>query len=127
MENLYKQVKGYDLKISLKEFERIVITDYFDILENNKDHSLITEINSLPLKNMSALLPIYNIETTAKKIEIGEYCIIKFQDIGHYFKDKAYLLSDTQMEMFTEEGFQNVPFVEIIVEARDERFAIEVP
>ena len=76
MENLYKQVKGYDLKISLKEFERIVITDYFDILENNKDHSLITEINSLPLKNMSALLPIYNIETTAKKIEIGEYCII---------------------------------------------------
>ena len=29
--------------------------------------------------------------------------------------------------MFTEEGFQNVPFVEIIVEARDERFAIEVP
>ena len=125
--DFYQKIKGTELKISIQKFEEFVITAYFDLI-NNKDHSysLKDEIEKISIESLHAILPIFNIQITADKVEIGEYCLVQFQKLGQYIESLKCVIPDLHKKDFVEDHyFDFVPFVDIVVEARDNKFALE--
>ena len=128
IKELYKHVQGEKLKISLKGFENLVIADYFDLTVNDKQvHSLRQEIEEIPVERIHALLPLFNIQTTASKVNVGDYCLVQFQEIGKYINEMNWKIPEVHENDFKSDSyFLDVPFVDIVVEARDDDFALDM-
>ena len=112
--DLYHDHKCKELKISQKKLEEIVISDFFDLLTNSDhNHILEDEIKSIPINQMHVLLPIYNIQITVDKIQIGNYFLIQFQKIGDYINSIGFILPDIYKNDFSSDTyFQDIPFVD---------------
>lgn len=128
LSNLYEQKKGEQSKISKSAFEELLINDYRDLISNpDHNHFFNDEIAIMPLITTHVLLPIYNLQLSKDSVQIGEYKVIQFQKIGEYIGENGFVVPSTEKNNFENDRyFFFVPFVDIVVEARDNKFAEEL-
>ena len=128
IEGLYAKHKGTTYLISLKEFENLILKIFFEIKESpDTPHDIKNEIEKYPVVEGHVLLPIYNVDLSVDTLQIGQFTLVKYQYIDTYLKSKEYVIPETLANSLQQDTyFQNVPFVDIPVQMRDNRYGFEI-
>ena len=111
---------------SAKEFREFLINTYIRFNGADKiEVNLEQEIERIEIKQCHVLLPIFNVHAHKAKLLIGKTAFIRFQALGGYLKENNYC-SPKEMHLITQDSyFADIPFADIVVNARDLHYAFE--
>lgn len=123
---LYSEMSLARKAISRKKFTEIIIDNYIRInTEPEYECDIIKQLEEIKTEKMHVLLPVFYIHMNCDTINFGENRFVKFQDIIKVFNVGESELFNGTTELGKDEYFYNVPFADIIVEARDFDYAYE--
>ena len=122
--NLYDSMGISKLFFCKIKFYDFVIDKYIELLiKKDVEVDIRSEIQEMELTEFRVLLPIFNIQIKTKKIELVGNTVVQFQSIDKYCEENQFVIPDYLKESYTEKYFAFVPFLEIVVKARDMEFA----
>ena len=125
VEKLYCDLKIKDLFVSRKCFSDAVIDYYIDSKRGDENTDIVNKLKQLDINKVHVFLPIYFIQIESDHVSIGEINFVKFQSIKKYVQEQNLFVPNDIDRILADEHFGNVPFVDCVIDARDNDFAKE--
>lgn len=126
VDELYYEKHIEQYAYSAEEFRNFVIDTYIRVNGgDNIEVDLAQEIESNEIKECHVLLPIFNVHMREAELVIGKTTFIRFQALGGYLKKNTFCLPEGMNQITKDSYFANVPFADMVIDARDSRYAYE--
>ena len=125
VEKLYCDLKIKDLSVSRKYFVDAVIDYYIDCKRGDVSADIVKTLKQMELNTVHVFLPIYFIQIENNYVKIGDINFVKFQSLKDYASDNNLYVSNDIDRILVDKNFGNVPFVDCVIDVRDNDFAKE--
>lgn len=126
IDELYCEKHIEQYAYSVEEFIYLVIDIYIKFNgAETIEYDFAQEFECIDLKEYHVLLPIFHVHMYEPELTIGKNKLVKFQAISEYIKENNYCLPERMEEITQDKYFANIPFVDVVVNAREFHYAYD--
>lgn len=124
--HLYDEMFLAQKLISRKKITDLILDNYIKVnTEPTYECDIIKQIDEIQIEKMHVLLPVFFVHMHCETVKFGENRFVKFQDIIKVFNVGENEIFNGMIDLGNDKYFYNVPFADIVVEARDFDYAYE--
>ena len=125
IDKVYSDFHINELLVSRKFFLDFMMDEYISFRSNKKTCDILSDVKAIDVEEMHVLLPIYFVQIINDNINIENIPFIKYQSIDKYLKTIGMSVPKDIDDIKKDKTFGHIPFVDIVIKAREKDYATE--